>query len=359
MVLVPADVGGCQQSVPSNLADAMTPNSEVWERCEQVLALLLCIGVLLLAWRKARRSTLVTRSVLRALRHGGPIPRHVAIIMDGNRRWARRSKLAVREGHLRGGEKLTESLQWCLDANVSIVTVYAFSLENFKRPPDEVREIMRLCEEKFGEMLEQSDMIARNRVRVRVLGDLTRVSPSLRTLMHRVMARTAGFDDGPVLNICFAYTGRFDIASGVSRVVGMCDEGRLRPEDISEHTLAMCMSSGFSAGGAPVTCYPELLIRTSGETRISDFLLWDGCFSVLAFSNVLWPELTAWDFVFLILGYQARERARTAAVMKYREEEGVSTILEHGWGLSTCKDHVRKAMEHIRSEYFSTMRNLD
>lgn len=274
-------------------------------------------GALVLASYSLRRSSWLTRTVLRALRHGGPIPRHVAFIMDGNRRWARRSKLEVHEGHLRGGEKLSESLQWCLDANVSTVTVYAFSLENFKRPAEEVAEIMRMCEEKFREMLEESDTIARNRVRVRVLGDLSRVPPSLSALMRRVMGHTASFTDGPTLNICFAYTGRFDIASGVAKAVSLCDEGKMRPEDISEKSLGAFLSSQDGDTGSSSAGYPELLIRTSGETRISDFLLWESCFSVISFSDVLWPDLSAWDFVFLILGYQAKERARASAIHNF------------------------------------------
>lgn len=283
------------------------------------LCLAFC-AVLALVSHLLRRSSWLMRTVLRALRHGGAIPKHVAFIMDGNRRWARRSKLEVHEGHLRGGEKLTESLQWCLDANVSTVTVYAFSLENFKRPADEVAEIMRMCEEKFHEMLEESDTIARNRVRVRVLGDLSRVPPSLSALMHRVMEHTASFSDGPTLNICFAYTGRFDIASGVAQAVSLCDQGEMRPEDISESTLGALLSSEVSDEGGSTAGYPELLIRTSGETRISDFLLWETCFSVISFSNVLWPDLSAWDFVFLILGYQAKERARASAINNCQKE---------------------------------------
>ncbi len=327
-------------------------------------------GMLDLAWvigacaaivftiRRASRSKFVIRNVLRALRAGGPIPKHVAFIMDGNRRWARKSKLEVHEGHARGGEKLTESLQWCLDAGVKVVTVYAFSIENFKRPSSEVDEIMKLCEVKFREMLENSDVIHSNRVRVRVLGDLSRVAPSLQTLMRKIMARTMAYRDGPTLNICFSYACRYDMATSIARVVDLCNEGRIRREDIDEHTIAAYLTTGYANGADAETPYPELLVRTSGETRLSDFLLWEGCFSVFSFCHVLWPELSAWDFVQLILDYQTRARARESTSATFNGG-AADTSLELGWQASNCSKQVRDCVEQSRAQYLDTFSNIN
>ena len=305
--------------------------------------------------RRITRSNFVIRHVLRALRVGGPVPKHVAFIMDGNRRWARKSKLAVREGHARGGEKLTESLQWCLDAGVQYVTVYAFSLENYKRPRSEVEELMKLCEAKFREMLDNCEVIHRNRVRVRVIGDLSRVPKSLQTLMNQIMARTSHHRDGPTLNICFSYTSRNDIASSITKLAELYQDNKIRKEDIDESILAAYLSTGYANGADATAPYPELLIRTSGETRLSDFLLWEGCYSVISFCDVLWPELSPWNFISLILDYQTRQRARNATLTF----DTTNASIEFGWQSNNCNKQVRDCVESSRAQYFQTISSVE
>lgn len=252
-------------------------------------------------------SNFLCTSALRALRHGGPIPSHIAFIMDGNRRWARKSNLPVHEGHPAGGKKLIQSLQWCLDAGVQVVTVYAFSIENFKRSPVEVAEIMALAERNFHSLAHNAHLIHSHRVRVRVLGDFSRIPPSLRAIMASIMTDTARYHDGPTLNICFAYTARHDMATAVTELANHCGNGSIKPHHITAHAISACLSTGY-AKGAPTTSHPQLVVRTSGETRLSDFLLWESAHSILCFYPVLWPDLTAWDFVRIVLNYQSQRK---------------------------------------------------
>lgn len=315
-----------------------------------ILWTILALGAATALIRWVARTKWFIRSVLRALRIGGPLPKHVACIMDGNRRWARSAKLQVHQGHAQGGEKLIEVLEWCLEADVKVVTVYAFSIENFKRTKEEVDAIMQLCERKFRDFLQNSDVVHKNRVRVRVLGDLTRISPSLRHLMNKVMASTMEYTEGPCLNICFSYACRYDIASSVAKVVRMCDAGEIQYEDINERMLSANLITGFANGASENSPYPEMLIRTSGETRLSDFLLWEGCFSVLTFCDSLWPDLTVWDFVKALLAFQAKERHRRTTISAYSnvnqdtsDESTDSACQLHNWSQGTkatiCRLH--------------------
>ena len=163
----------------------------------------------------------------------GPMPRHVAFIMDGNRRFARERGWQIQRGHELGYGKLEEALRWCCELGVRGVTVYAFSIENFKRSSEEVDALMALCEEKLRAMCDEAHVVQRNGVRVRVVGDLSRVSPSLQAEMRRVMRMTQG-NTRHTLNVCFSYTSRNEIASAVQRLSGACSEGKLLPYDISE-----------------------------------------------------------------------------------------------------------------------------
>lgn len=280
----------------------------------QTASLLVVLAIVFLSiplvLSRLRHSSFLATTALRALRCGGPIPSHIAFIMDGNRRWATRGGLRAHEGHPYGGEKLIESLQWCLEAGVKTVTVYAFSIENFKRSNREVDEIMQLAMRKFYTLADRADVIHANRVRVRVLGDLTLIPSDLRALMTQVMLDTEQYVGGCTLNICFAYTSRHDMASAIQQLSGLCRDGHIGVDQISEKTIGACLSTGYAKGAEPNSCYPELLVRTSGETRLSDFLLWEASDAILSFYPVLWPDLTSWDFVNIVLDYQGQCSAR-------------------------------------------------
>nr|XP_002734350.1 PREDICTED: dehydrodolichyl diphosphate synthase-like [Saccoglossus kowalevskii] len=242
--------------------------------------------------RSTNRFTKFCANVLKC----GAIPKHVAFIMDGNRRFARKSSLERQEGHIKGFEKLTETLEWCLDLGITEVTVYAFSIENFKRSKEEVSGLMELARQKFEKLLEEKKMIQKYGVCIRVLGDIDLLPNDVK----RAVAEAVNFskhNNRAILNVCFAYTSRHEISNAIKEMALGVEEGFLRPSDVSEELLEKCLYTGKSPN-------PELLIRTSGEVRLSDFLLWQTTFSVLSFVKVLWPEFSVWHLFAAVLHYQ-------------------------------------------------------
>ena len=238
---------------------------------------------------------------------GGPLPRHIGFIMDGNRRYARENGMEVADGHRMGYSKLEEALRWCAELGVSAVTVYAFSLENFKRTTQEVEDLMALSEEKLRGMSSEDSIIQQQGIRVRIVGDLSRVqSAKLRAEMQHVMQMTQA-NQRATLNVCFSYTSRNEIASAVSQLVAACAHRKLQPGDVSEDLLERCLLTS-SPGSPPV----DFLVRTSGEKRLSDFLLWQSTRCLVVFTRVLWPELSLLHFLRLLLSFQlAQPTSRT------------------------------------------------
>lgn len=223
----------------------------------------------------------------------GPIPRHVAFIMDGNRRFAAKKHVERIDGHSKGFDKLAETLKWCQDLGVEEVTVYAFSAENFKRSKEEVDSLMELARQKFSKIIEEKDQLEAHGVKVRVIGELHMLSPDLRemaTKMHKMTKNNYKCR----LNICVAYLSRAEMTCAARDIAWGVQTGLLLPDDISQNLIS-------SALEVPTV---DLLIRTSGEVRLSDFLLWQSSFSYLSFLKALWPEFSIWDFYGAILQYQ-------------------------------------------------------
>ena len=191
----------------------------------------------------------------------GPLPRHVAFIMDGNRRWARNRGLPVAEGHRRGYAKLEESLRWCAELGVAAVTCYAFSLENFKRSAEEVDTLMALMGEKLRSMRREDSLIMTQRVRVRVVGNLARVPADVRAEIDAVTRLTSAHERA-VLTVCFAYTSREEVASAVSSLAEAAAARTLCPSELTARSLEEAFRT-YDPRTPPV----DLLLRTSGETR--------------------------------------------------------------------------------------------
>ncbi|MEM3019330.1 MAG: polyprenyl diphosphate synthase [Candidatus Bathyarchaeia archaeon] len=228
-------------------------------------------------------------------------PKHIALILDGNRRWASRHNLAFWEGHRAGMKKAEEVLRWSLDLGIKIMTFYVFSTENFQRSKEEVEKLMELCEEKFKEILENED-IHRYRVRIKVLGDLGLLPEELRKLILKVEASTAGYDSY-WLNIALAYGGRREIVSA-ARIIGEeILKGKLAPEEIDEGLFMKYLYTSHLPNPEP-----DLIIRTSGEERLSGFLLWQSAYSELCFLDVYWPEFRRIDLLRAIRTFQKRKR---------------------------------------------------
>lgn len=254
-----------------------------------------------MSWFKEERKTSFIRTFCNNVIKAGQIPKHVAIIMDGNRRFAKKVKCERSKGHEKGFEKLTEVLEWCFDLGIPEVTVYAFSIENFKRSQEEVDGLMELARQKFDRLMEEKEMIMKHGVCVRALGDLTMLPEDL----QRSVARVVKFSQNNIkatLNVCLAYTSRHEISNAVKLMAEGVELGLIKASDISESLLEKCLYTSPSP-------HPDMLIRTSGEVRFSDFLLWQCSYSSLSFLKVLWPEFSVWDFYGAILSFQWNYKA--------------------------------------------------
>lgn len=222
------------------------------------------------------------------------VPKHVACVMDGNGRWAQQRGLKRTDGHVAGEEALLDTVRAADDLGVKWLTVYAFSTENWKRPPTEVRFLMKLNESILTRRIDELD--ERN-VRVRFLGRRDRrVPPRLAREMDRAVARTAE-NTGLTLTFAFNYGGRAELVDAVKRMV----EDGVRSSAISEKSISRYMYH-------PDMPDPDLVIRTSGEFRISNFLLWELAYSELVFTDVLWPDFDGTELARSILQFQQRDR---------------------------------------------------
>jgi undecaprenyl diphosphate synthase len=225
------------------------------------------------------------------------IPRHVAIIMDGNGRWAERHGLSRVEGHRAGREALRHVLRGACECGIGILTLYAFSTENWRRPADEVHALMALLLESLdGEAQE----LHTNGVRFRASGLVEEMPPAVQDAIRRVASLTQ--DNRTItLNLALNYGGRRELTEAVRRIARAVAADALAPDAIDEQTIARHLFS-------PDLPDPDLLIRTGGEQRLSNFLLWQAAYTELYFTDVPWPEFTPAHLVDAVASYQARER---------------------------------------------------
>lgn len=226
----------------------------------------------------------------------GPIPRHIAIIMDGNRRFAQKNNYDRAKGHLLGFDKLAETLEWCLDLGITEVTVYAFSIENFKRSKEEVDGLLELAREKFTRLMAEKEMIERHGVSFRVLGNWSLLPLDIQQMIADGVAMTK-HNNRAILNVCFSYTSQDEMCFAMKSIAEGVTLGLIQESDITESLFEKCL---YTKKSAP----PDLLIRTSGEVRLSDFLLWQSSYSVLSFVKVLWPEFSRWHLYAAVIHYQ-------------------------------------------------------
>ena len=226
-----------------------------------------------------------------------PPPEHIAIIMDGNGRWARKRGLPRTAGHAAGAETFRRIATYCRSIGVKYLTVYAFSTENWKRSREEVESIMALFEKYLHEAIDEMEQ---DHIRLKVLGDLSRISPELRALIERT-AEISTHYDGFQANICINYGGRDEIVHAARRFAAQCAAGEKKPEELTEEAFGALLYSG----GIPD---PELIIRPSGEERISNFLLWQSAYSEYYFTDVLWPDFDERELDRAIAAYQKRDR---------------------------------------------------
>jgi len=236
--------------------------------------------------------------LLQRLKVHGSVPAHIAIIMDGNGRWAKGRALPRPLGHHAGMRAVREVIQGCLDAGVGVLTLFAFSQENWQRPAVEIEALMGLLEEYIAR---EMDNLRSKSVGATILGDLGRLAPSALQAVDRVMAETAGGGD-LALNLCISYSSRAEIARAARLLAEDVAAGRLAADEVDEDELSRRLYS-FPAPD------PDLLIRTSGEMRISNFLLWQLAYAELYVTPVLWPDFTRRHLFEAILEFQRRDRS--------------------------------------------------
>lgn len=228
------------------------------------------------------------------------MPKHVAIIMDGNRRYSKiQGNMSAIEGHKRGVDTLENVLEWCIDLGIDIVTVYAFSTENFKRNENEVKDLMQLFVDSFLS-ISTNKKIHKNEVRLKAVGRLDLFPEEVRDAIKDAEKSTEKYDKR-LINIAMGYDGRIEIVDAFKKIAYEVKKGKINPEDIDEN---MINNNLYTAGLED----PNLVIRTSGEERLSGFLLWQSSYSELYFTDSLWPELRKVDFLRAIRSYTQRQR---------------------------------------------------
>jgi undecaprenyl diphosphate synthase len=230
-------------------------------------------------------------------------PLHVAIVMDGNGRWAKRRGLPRQLGHPKGVEAIRKVVEAAPDHGVRWLTLYAFSTENWRRPAGEVAEVMRLLKHYVNSDL---DKLVREGVKVRILGRRDGLPPDIAEIVERAESKTA-HNDRFFLQVAFNYGGRADIVDAARALVADALAGKIGPEDVTDGAFEQRLSTG----GLPS---PDLVVRTSGEQRLSNFLLWESAYSEFVFPDVLWPDFTPANLAEAIAEFNTRERRYGGAV---------------------------------------------
>lgn len=238
------------------------------------------------------------------------IPQHIAIIMDGNGRWASERGKVRSYGHSAGAETLKEVTADCVRLGVKYLTLYAFSTENWNRPDDEVAALMNLVITSL-----KTDIFDKNEVRFMVIGDRSRLPENVRESLRRMEEQTASYTRMTTI-IALSYSSRWEITNAMQLIAGKVKAGTLQPEDISEATITEHLNTSFMPD-------PDLLIRTGGEQRISNYLLWQIAYAELYFTPVYWPDFNKEELLKAVECYQSKQRrfGKTEAQIEAEEAE--------------------------------------
>ncbi|KZT23921.1 Di-trans-poly-cis-decaprenylcistransferase [Neolentinus lepideus HHB14362 ss-1] len=242
-----------------------------------------------------------TQDTVLSVLAAGPIPQHVAFVMDGNRRYARRKHAKVQQGHSDGFLALRRMLEICLKLGVRCVTAYAFSIENFKRSPEEVGALMSLAEEKLQELCQHGGLLQQHGVRLNVLGRKELLPERVQIAARRAEEMTRQ-NDRAILNLCMPYTSRDEITTAIESTINDALAEDRSPASLSESDIDDHLMTSTP---------PDVLVRTSGVKRLSDFLLWQCCEDTqIQFTATYWPDFGLLDFIPIILDYQRKVWSR-------------------------------------------------
>lgn len=224
-------------------------------------------------------------------------PQHIAIIMDGNGRWARQRGLSRSEGHRAGADAVVRTIENCRKYKVKYLTLYAFSTENWKRSPREIAALMQL----LGEFIDkQSSMLDKYRIRLKIIGEMERLPATTRKKLQEAIARSAHYDAG-VLTVALSYGSRNEITSAVKALARKVQDGQLGIADISEKTIQEHLQTADLPD-------PDLIIRSAGEQRLSNFLLWQASYAEFYFTTAFWPDFNDDEFAAAMAEYSRRQR---------------------------------------------------
>jgi undecaprenyl diphosphate synthase len=225
------------------------------------------------------------------------LPRHVAIIMDGNGRWAKKQSLSRISGHIKGVKAVREVVTACRELGIKVLTLYAFSIENWRRPKDEVAALMELLK---NYLLKEREEMIENNIRLCAIGRVEDLPSDVQDILRETIQKTQPCD-GMILNLALSYGGRSEILHAVHGILSDLQKGKIRPEEINVQRFSQYLWTR----GIPD---PDLLIRTSGEFRISNFLLWQIAYTELYITETLWPDFDRQELLKAIADYQSRER---------------------------------------------------
>ncbi|KAL5532839.1 RER2 [Sanghuangporus sanghuang] len=260
-----------------------------------------------------RRIERVALAILAA----GPIPRHVAFIMDGNRRYARGKHMETFRGHVDGFQTLRRLLEVCLDLDINCVSVYAFAIENFKRPQDEVQALMNLAKEKLYELCEKGNLLDKHGVRLCVVGRRSLLPPDVLKAVHKAESMTR-HNNRAILNLCIPYASSDEMTTAIQTTVRSTLENNIDIDSISEKSIEANLMTTLS-GSPPL----DILVRTSGVRRLSDYMLWQCSEDTqIQFVPCYWPDFGMREFIPIILAYQRKiwKRRKLEVLQPCKEE---------------------------------------
>ncbi|MCV0373384.1 MAG: di-trans,poly-cis-decaprenylcistransferase [Nitrosarchaeum sp.] len=231
----------------------------------------------------------------------GDIPNHLALILDGNRRWAKRHLVIKKQGHWKGADAVENLLDWCEEFDIKIITVYALSAENLERDDEELQYLYELIRMRL-EKLYNDPRIHKNRMRVKGIGRIELLPESIKEVLNRLDDATKEYDNH-FLNIALAYGGQYELVDAVKKIGEKIKEGSLEINDINKKEI----ESNLYTSHLPQSS-PDMILRTSGEKRLSGFLMWQSAYSELVFMDIFWPEFRKIDLMRAIRTFQERKR---------------------------------------------------
>ena len=231
----------------------------------------------------------------------GDIPNHVALILDGNRRWAKRHLSMPKQGHWKGADSVENLLDWCEEFDIKIITLYALSVENLQRDDEELEYLYELIRMRLEKLL-ADPRIHKNKMRVKGIGRIELLPDSIKVILKQLDDATKNYDSH-FLNIALAYGGQNELVDAVKKIASKIKDGSLKVEDIDKKEI----ESNLYTSHLPQSS-PDMILRTSGEKRLSGFLMWQSVYSELVFMDIFWPEFRKIDLMRAIRTYQERKR---------------------------------------------------